>query len=145
MSVKTYNPADVVIVFAGVTIDGFDDGTFLTIGRDNPSFVSGTGSSGEGWRAKSNDKAGTATVTLLQMSAANDALSALLALDEASGDGIGPLLVKDNSGTSLYSAATAWIEKPSDGEFARSKSSREWVIKTDDLEIFVGGNTIAGA
>lgn len=140
MAVKTYNPADVIITFAGVVIDGFEDGTFLTIGRNNDSFADGTGSDGEGWRAKSNDKSGIATLTLLQMSASNDALSAIHALDEASGDGIGPLLVKDNSGRSLYSAETAWLQKPADGEFARTKSSREWVIKTDDLDIFVGGN-----
>lgn len=140
MGVKTYNPADVVIVVAGIPISGFADGTFLSIGRNNPSFTDGTGADGEGFRSKSNDKSGTATLTLLQTSASNALLSALAALDEASGDGIGPLLVKDNSGTSLYSAQTAWIEKPADSEFAREKSDREWVIKTDLLNVFVGGN-----
>jgi len=79
-------------------------------------------------------------VTLLQTSASNDALSALMALDEASGDGVGPLLLKDLSGRSLYSAETCWLEKPADGEYARDISDREWGVKTDKLNVLVGGN-----
>lgn len=140
MSVKTYNPADVQLVIAGILVSGYADGTFIAIGRDNPSFTSGTGADGEGWRAKSNDKSGTCTLTLLQTSLSNDGLSALNALDEASGDGVGPLLLKDNSGRSLYSAETVWLEKPADAEFAREQSDREWVVKTDKLNVFVGGH-----
>ncbi len=140
MSVKTYNPADVQLVIAGNPISGYADGTFINIARNNPSYTSGTGSTGEGWRAKSNDKSGTCTITLLQTSRSNDALSALSALDEASGDGVGPLLLKDNSGRSLYAAETCWIEKPADSEFAREQSDREWVIKTDKLNVFIGGH-----
>lgn len=140
MSVKSYNPADVLLIVAGRPISGFADGTFIEIGRDNPSFTSGTGSDGEGWRAKSNDKSGTCTLTLLQTSASNDELSILAALDEASGDGVGPLLLKDKSGRSLYAAETCWLEKPADSEFAREVTDREWVIKTDKMIIFVGGH-----
>ena len=140
MSVKTYNAAEVLVTLAGISVEGKADGTFLTIGRDNPAFTSGTGSDGEGWRAKSNDKSGTAVFTVLQTSAANDALSALAALDEASGDGIGPLLVKDISGRSLYEAETVWLEKVADSEFAREQSNREWTAKTDNLSVFVGGH-----
>ena len=140
MAVKTYNPADVTIVVAGVPISGFADGTFINAARDNPSFTNGSGADGEGWRAKSNDKTATVTLTLLQTSEANDLLSALSALDEASGDGVGPLLIKDNSGRTLLAAETCWLEKPADSEFAREVSNREWVVKTDSLNVFVGGN-----
>lgn len=140
MAVKTYNPAEVALVVAGVPVSGYADGTFISIARDNPSWTSGTGSDGEGWRAKSNDRSGTCTITLLQTSAANDALSALSAIDELSSGGVGPLLLADKSGRSLYAAETCWIEKPADAEFAREASSREWVIKTDRLNVFVGGN-----
>ncbi len=140
MAVKTFNAADVILTIAGIKVSGYADGTFITIGRDNPSFTSGTGSDGEGWRAKSNDKSGTCTLTLLRSSASNDALSALVLLDEASGDGVGTLLLKDLAGTSIYEAATCWIEKPADAEFARDGTNREWVIKTDNLVPFAGGN-----
>ena len=140
MGVKTYNPGDVQLVVNGIPISGYADGTFITIGRDNPSFNSGTGSDGEGFRSKTNDKSGTCTLTLLQTSLSNDALSGLNIADEATGDGVGPLVLKDGSGRSLYGAETCWIEKPADGEFARDVSNREWVIKTNKLNVFVGGN-----
>ena len=140
MSLKTFNAQEVVLTVAGIVIGGYDDGTYITIGRDNPSFTSGTGSDGEGWRSKSNDKSGTCTVTLLRSSASNDLLSALSALDEASGDGVGPLLLKDLAGTSIYESEDCWIEKPADAEFARDKTSREWVFKMTVLIPFAGGN-----
>lgn len=140
MSVKTYNPADVAIIFAGVPVEGIADGTFVTVARNNQSYNMNIGSDGEGVRAKSNDKGGTVTLTLMQSSVSNDALSALSILDEASGDGVGPLLIKDNSGRTLCSAETAWIQKPADVEFAREATTREWVFETDLLDMFIGGN-----
>jgi len=140
MSVKTYNPADVTLIFAGIPIEGIADGTFINVARDNPSYNKNIGSDGEGVRAKSNDKSGTITLTLMQSSLSNDALSALSILDEASGDGVGPFLMKDNSGRTLCAAETCWLQKPSDVEFAREATTREWVFETDLLDMFVGGN-----
>ena len=140
MSVKTYNAADVAIVFAGVPIEGYADGTFVAVARDNPSWNKNIGADGEGVRAKSNDKSGTITLTLMQSSLSNDALSALALLDEASGDGVGPFLMKDNSGRTICSAETAWIQKPADVSFAREAETREWVFETNLLDMFVGGN-----
>jgi hypothetical protein len=140
MSVKTYNPAQVQCIVAGIPISGYADGTFITCGRDNDAFSSGSGSDGEGWRAKSNDRTGTLTLTLLQTSESNDALSALAIADELSGDGVGPLMLKDGSGRTLFAAETCWIAKTADVEFAREVTGREWMIKTDALEVFVGGN-----
>ncbi len=140
MSVKTYDPKAVEIIFAGIPIEGFADGTFITVTRDNPSFNSLVGSDGEGARALTNDKSGTVTLTLLQTSVTNAALSAVINLDENTGDGVAPLLIKDNSGTTLSSAETAWLEKPADVEYGREIANREWTIKTDSLEIVHGGN-----
>lgn len=138
--VKTFDPKAVEIILAGISFEGYADGTFVTVARDNDSFSSLVGSDGEGARALSNDKSGTITATLLQTSVTNAALSALANLDEATGDGVGPLLIKDNSGTTLVSAETAWILKPADIEFGREISNREWTIKTDSLTMLHGGN-----
>jgi len=140
MSVKTYDAGSVSIIFAGIPFEGFADGTFVTVARDNPSFNSLVGSDGEGARAKSNDKSGTITCTLMQTSVTNDLLSGVALLDELVGDGVAPILVKDNSGRTIASAETAWIEKPADAEFGREISNREWVIKTNSLNMFIGGN-----
>jgi hypothetical protein len=141
MSVKSYDPANVSLVFAGIIVEGYADGTFVTAARSNPSFSLKVGSSGEGARAKSNDKSGTVTFTLMQSSKSNDELSAQALLDELSGDGIGAFLMKDNQGTTLCSAETAWLQKPADAEYAKEISDRQWVIETDVLNMLVGGNT----
>jgi hypothetical protein len=142
-AVKNYDPAQVQVIFFGIKIGGFADGTFVVVARENPSFTSVVGSDGEGARAKSNDRSGSVTITLLQTSDSNDALSVILNADELSGDGVGSLMVKDSSGRLLVNAETAWLEKPSDAEFAREISNREWVIKTNELTGIWGGNVAA--
>lgn len=143
MAVKTFDASQVTIVFNGVIVSGFADGDFINVARNNPTWIDGTGSDGEGWRAKSSDNSGTITITILQTSKSNDALNIISKLDELTGDGVGPFLMKDLSGTSLAAAATAWIEKPADQVFGREVGNREWVIKTDNLVTSPGGNPTA--
>jgi hypothetical protein len=140
MSVKTYDPAQVQVIFAGIPITGFADGSFVKVYRHNPMWSTKVGADGEGARAKSNDKSGAVEVTLMQSSSSNDLLSAQAKLDELSGDGVGPAMVKDASGTTLHSAESAWIEKPADSEFGKETGDRTWIIQTDNLDMFVGGN-----
>ena len=140
MSVKTYDPANVTIVFAGIIIEGYADGTFITAARNNKTFNLKVGSSGEDARAKSNDKSGTVTLTLMQTSASNALLSAQVELDELQNDGVGSLLIKDLLGTTLVAAQTAWLQKPADVEFGGEITGRQWVIESGSMKIFVGGN-----
>jgi hypothetical protein len=140
---KTYNAGQVSMVFAGIPISGLADGTFVTIAPNTDSFALTIGADGEGVRAKTNNRSGRVTFTILQSSEANDLLSALHNLDAApgtNGDGIGPLIVKDNSGRTLVTAEKAWIVKTPDAEFAREASTREWIIESDALLSFHGGN-----
>ncbi len=139
MAVKSYNPASVFIIVGPVPIVGYADGTFITAGRVNDAFTMGSGADGEGWRAKSNDRTGVITLTLLQSSLSNVGLSALAALDETSGDGVVPFLMKDISGTTILAAETCWITKFADVERARELSTVEWSISTDSLIMTVGG------
>ncbi|NIQ91021.1 MAG: DUF3277 family protein [Nitrospinaceae bacterium] len=142
MGTKTYNPADVTLVFGGIIVDGYADGTFITVARNEDAFTLMIGSDGEACRAKSNNKSGTVVFTLMQSSLANDLLSAQFNLDELSpgGDGIAPLLMKDNSGRTVVAAETAWIRKPADITFGREIENREWTIETNSLIMQGGGN-----
>ena len=138
----TYDPAQVTIIFAGIPISGKGEATFLGAERNEDAWALQVGADGEATRAKSNNRSGRVTITLIQSSLANDALSAIANVDERTpgGDGIGPLLIKDLSGRTLIAAESAWIVKQAPVEFAREASEREWMIETDNLEIFVGGN-----
>lgn len=139
MSVKTFDPKNLLISAGPNQLTGFAEGSFVTVARDEDAFNLTVGSDGEGARAKSNIKSGTVTLTLLQSSAGNDILSTLAKSDELNGGGVFPLLVKDASGRSLFAAETAWVQKLPDSEFSNEITSREWVIRTDKLEAFVGG------
>lgn len=140
MAAKTYDPSQVAIIVGGFQITGFADGSFLTVARNADAFALYVGTDGEGTRAKSNNKSGRITLTLAQSSDSNAILSGIAVADELSNNGIVPVLIKDNSGNSLYAAETAWIVKAPDSEFGREIGSREWIIETDNLAVFVGGN-----
>lgn len=139
---RTYDAKEVALIFAGNPISGFADGTFVSVDQNEDSFTLAVGSDGEGARSKNNNRSATITFTLLQTSASNAALAALHNLDilSANGDGIGPVLVKDNSGNSLYTADKAWVRKPPTAEFGREVGSREWTIETHELVNLTAGN-----
>lgn len=142
MPANTFRFADVTVAFNGVPISGFAPGTAIAWARNNDSYRIAVGSGGEAGRASSGDKSGRVTLTLLQTSPVNGVLSALAAADEASGDGVGILLIKDLSGLTIISAASAWVVKPPDGEMSNEVTNREWVFETDELLILDGGNPI---
>lgn len=142
MPLRTYDPSQVTIVFAGIPISGFADGTFLSVEQNEDSFTLQIGTDGEGTRSKTNNRSGRVTLTLMQSSMANDLLASMHSVDllSPSGDGIGPLLIKDISGRSMFAAEKAWIVRAPTGEFGREATSRDWVIETDHLIQSHGGN-----
>ncbi len=143
MAVGTYDPSQVSVIVAGLPLSGFGPDTFVSIEQDEDSFELLVGADGEAARSKTNNRSATVTLSLLQNSASNDALSALHNLDIESpgGDAIGPMLIKDNSGRAIVSAAKVWVQKPPTVEYARGVSVREWTFRTDRIEwINIGGN-----
>lgn len=138
--VKTYDPKQVVVSVGGIPISGYADGTFVNVTRDEDAFTKRTGADGEASRAKSNNRGGSITVTLQQTSLSNDALSALALVDENTGDGVVPVIVKDVRGTTLCYSSAGWIKKMPDAEFSKEIQDREWVIDCADLRFNVGGN-----
>ncbi len=143
MSLKTYDPNDVSLVAFGIPITGFADGTFISIEYNEDDFSLQVGTDGDACRSKSSNRSARMTITLGQWSLANDLLSAVHAADilTPSGDGIGPFLMKDNSGTTLAAAEKCWIAKLPTQTYGREAESREWVLETAALVSHVGGNT----
>lgn len=137
---RTWDPGKVTSVFAGAIITGFSDGSMVKASRNVDTFTLVKGADGEGCRIRSRDKSGRVTFSLMQSSASNDILSAIAELDESTGAGIGPLLIKDLNGTLVVAAQAAWIVKPADWEAAKTLSDREWVLEANDL--FIAGGTI---
>ena len=139
MSVKSYDPKDVVVTIGGIPMSGFADGTFVNVNRLNDAFTSVSGADGEVSRAKSNDKRGEMTLTLAQTSLSNDVLSGIAQLDERLNRGVVPIAIKDLSGTSTWFSGSGWIRKLPDSEFGKEIANREWVLDLADMDVFVGG------
>lgn len=137
---KTYDPKQVAVIIGGKIMRGFADGTFVKVERNEQGFNLKVGVDGEGTRAKSNNRSGKITITLMQSSDSNDDLSAFAAADELSNTGAVPVLIKDASGSSLFSAVTAWVQKYADAEYAKEAGPRTWVLESDEILMFEGGN-----
>jgi hypothetical protein len=140
---KIYDANEVTIIIAGIPIDsGFADGEFLRIEQDSDDFTDVVGTDGEVTRSKTNDRRATVTLILMQSATGNAVLSALNLLDKkvGSGAGVGPFLVRDKQGTSLYSASKCWIAKPPTASFGREAGPREWKVRVADIERLDGGN-----
>ena len=140
MTVETYSPKRVELIFGGVPMRGFSDGTFINVERTSDSFTTNVGADGEVSRTHSADKTGKITITLQQTSDSNDFLSALIISDEISLLGQVPVLLKDTNGRTLAESPCAWIDKVANSEFSNELSDREWVISCSELIMFVGGN-----
>lgn len=143
MSAKVYDSNQVSMVMLGIPVlGGFADGEFCTIEQAEQDFMAVVGTDGEVTRSKSNNRMATIKIKLMQSSATNAAFSAINNLDVSTGGGagVGPMLIADLQGTSLYAASKCWISKPPDVSFDRTATSREWEFTCADLKRLDGGN-----
>jgi len=139
---KTYDPKSVHCTLAGHFIEGFGDGTFVSFSRTAPIFSTKVGVGGIVTRSRSHNKSGTVTFTLMQTSLSNDRLTEIMNADlnAINGAGVGSLTVQDIYGTTILTAAKAWIESPPDASFEAEATTRDWVIAFETLDETYGGN-----
>lgn len=142
MAVKSYDPAQVTVVFGATIVGGYAPDAAISVEHDEDDWSLQIGVGGEDTRSKSNNKSATVTLSLMQSSASNDLLSAQRAADVNTPGGVGgyPLLIVDGSGRTVLSAETAWVQRPPTAEYSRESSTREWVIRTGNLNALHGGN-----
>jgi len=144
MAVRTYDPKQVLVIIGGIPMGGFADGAFVTVERTSDTFTKVSGADGIISRAKTNDRSGSLKFTIAQTSPSNDVLTGIAIADELTSDGVVPVLIKDNSGRSIFISAFGWVKKPPASEFAKDITNREWTMDLADLDVFVGGNADAG-
>lgn len=139
----TYDPKLFTVVVAAIPVDSeaFADGEFVKLERDTDKFTDVSGTGGGFARARQWDDRATLTLTLLQTAKMNDVLSALYNLDANSeGEaGIGPFLLKDRGGRSIYAGANCWIARDPDVVLDRGVTARVWKIRVAKLKSFAGG------
>ncbi len=141
MAVKTYNPSKVIITFKGKTIQGYADGTFVSVTPSSEWWTKSTGADGEVSRSATNDYTHEVEFTLKQTSSSNDYLSQEAMKDKRLGTGKGELQIKDTGGTTIFFWPEAWIRQPADNENAKETSERSWTLDTGQVkEMNIGGN-----
>lgn len=136
-----YIPEEVNVLLAGILpLEGFVDGTFVSIDKDVMPFTSIRMPDGSVARKYVNSQMYTVTLTLHSGSDSNDILTKLWQLDEISQRGKFPILVKDSSGSDLFFSTTCWIETLPSLTKSNAIDSRVWVIRAASAVINIGGN-----
>lgn len=142
MTTRIYDANQVQVSFAGVPVQGYADGDFLSITKESDAFSSAAGTLGDVARSKTNDRRATIEIILMQTSPTNDLFSAIHAgdINSPGGAGVGSFLVVDLNGTSLYASGNCWIKRSPDPTFGRESGDRTWLLECDVLQDFTGGN-----
>lgn len=139
---KQFDPTAVVVTIAGITVFGYAEGTMVNVERNEDSYSLKVGAKGDGTRVRSRNKSGKITFNIMSESTCNDLLSAQVALDELTGQGYGPAMVKYVNGTTLCTAPNAWLVRPANVSYDTDPSPREWVIECHDLKMSLGGAVV---
>ena len=131
---KLLDPDKQLIYFAGSRIQGFAEGEFVTAERITPAYSEVVGTDGEVARSHSLDARWKVVIKLLQTSASNLFLSAILAADEATpnGSGVSTFSWTDLQGGSTLTSAQAWIVNWPAASGDRQAKAREWELHMVD-------------
>lgn len=140
-SLRNYSPSDVTITVAGMySVTGYAEGTFVKITKDTQQITTIRAMDGTMSRIKSPDTGWRIELTLAQSSSGNDVLSTLWNVDKVTGMGKFPLMIKDGSGSTMFMAASAWVEEVPDIVFSNQMEGRTWALRATDVIVNIGGN-----
>lgn len=141
-----YDPRGITVSLCGILIaSGFSEDSMVKVTQTTPRFDQLVGVLGDVCRVKQYDRTATVALSLMQSATANDQLSALLARDEnlPNGAGVGSFLLQDLQGTTLITAAHAWVRGYPETEFGKKVNARAWEIMLADCQVLVGGNVVS--
>jgi hypothetical protein len=140
----TYSPSDVSITLAGKPIEGFSDGEFIRVTRESPLYTSKRAMDGTVAVTQQRYSKWTVVITLAQSSPSNnflDGVQKILAEYNVAAMQWLPLIIKDNSGDTMFFAKDVWIEQVPEQVFGKDMSVREWTIVCNDVTSIIGGNS----
>lgn len=139
MSVNTYDPAKVVVTFNGIVMQGFADGSFVTIERTDEGTKLVIGADGEATYVTTADKSGKMTVVLKQDSDSNRVLGGYMNAGTAA-----KAQVVDGLGFTAYSSDARIAQHPAREYQGKDLSNRTWIILCPKLVMdFPSGTTPA--
>lgn len=140
MTIANYMPDEVNCLAFGIPINGFADGTFITISKDKVPYSTTETADGSISRLYTNSQTYTISLTLHRGSTSNDVLTKLWLLDEATQRAKFPLFIKDLSGTDLFFSTNTWIEGIPNMVQSTTFDSRTWILRSSQAVINIGSN-----
>jgi len=132
-AVKNYDPNDVIVAFAGRTITGFSDGTYVTASKDEAKWETHVGAQGEVTRSRNRHPIGRITFTLKRSSPDIDFL-----LGKMNSNDIDPCNVVDRNQKNVTAGGSeAWIAEFPDFEATEGDDvpEIEFEIEVADFEL----------
>ena len=141
-SFASYDPSEVYVTVGGQRITGYADGTFVEVDFDEQQWNKVTGADAHTARAKTNNYAGSITLTLLATSVGNDILNSLWLADRRNNSGVVAVSVIDKQGNTKWTATYGWIRQMPTQGFGKEVENREWVIDCAELVGSAGGNQV---
>lgn len=139
----TYAPSEVTVAIAGKHLTGFADNAFVRITRENPLHTSKMAMDGSVSVTKQRYSKWTVTISLAQSSPSNnflDGLQKILTEKNITAFQFIPLIIKDNSGSTMFFAKEIWLDSVPEQTFGSDMNLRDWVITCNNVESIIGGN-----
>lgn len=141
--ISTYSPESVLLILGGAALTGWNS---ISITRDADQFNVIKGIRGKHTRSRNYDNSATIVLELPFSSDWNYILSQIVTQDSQSATGRCEILLKDNSGNSIFKTTQAYVRKFADVTFDATISSRVWTIQCLDVDVYtVGGSTSPAA
>lgn len=140
---KIYDANQITLVAVGVTINsGYADGPFVKLEMADDAFKTKVGTDGSVTRYATHNNLAKMTIMLMQTSDGNALLSTIHELDKKvpGGKGVAPFMIRDRSGTSIYSGRFSWVSKAPDVTMDREVTDREWEVGAVIENRLDGGN-----
>jgi hypothetical protein len=137
---EQYDPENYSVIFNGIPVEGFAEDDCIDIDFDTEGYQDQIGADGHVVRYKSCDQRATITFSLMATSPSNKLLSAVYNGDikAPNGLGVGPVLIRDTRGVTVFAGSQAWIQKMPKSTMGKNISNREWKIRVAKLESFLG-------
>lgn len=136
-----YSPEDVDVLIAGMfKIQGFVEGTFINIEKDESFFKTKVTSDGRATRVLVSNPLYTVKLSLASTSESNQVFTRMLTIDALTSSAKFPLIIKDRSGGSVFFSGQSWIEEQAIGTYSNGVEARQWVIKCSEAVFNIGGN-----
>lgn len=137
-SVHTYSPSDVMLTIGGYDIDRWES---ITIARNAQGFTPIRGIRGKNTRVVNKDTSAVIQIPILQTSQSNEVLSEIHSQDLINGTGRLVLMLKDNSGNSVFTSNEAYILGYPETVFSGTFEYRIWSIYCQTTATYIiGGN-----